>query len=132
MPDAIDGFGNPSTLVCREANGPSTLKVHAKNVAVDANPAAFENYATSWLQFLAWVNESAPHFGFMGFMRFAGFTVQQQALDEAAGWNAMPEQPSRKHARIVENEKVARLEITLEMGKRHMLEAPVAMDDEQP
>ena len=125
MTDVIDCvLDAPAALGPQPYRAPA-VEVAIQNFAVQHVPRALEDHFRSGSKLLTRMHERIP---------FLVFEVRkEQTFDGAAAWDARAEQTSRKHFRIVDDEKIALAEVVGQAGHMCVRQIPGAfVENEQP
>src|SRR5437762_13301356 len=132
--DTIDRIGKATGVIRRKSNRASPLEMHRHDFAVDTHAIPLEEHRRAGLQLLSGMNQRVP-FRTVG-IRDLGFGIwdlrQQETLERTPTWDAMTKKPRREDARIVQDDQIARDEITAEVCEHRVLNSVVTMEDEQP
>src|SRR6185436_6364725 len=125
VPKALDRCADAAGIVGPQTDRPPPIEVTREDLAVQRRTIALEDDARSRSQLLTRMHQRFPIPCWK--------TAKQQTLDGTPGWYAAAEQSRGKHACVVDDEQIARLQVLDEMRERRVLEANlVTMKDEEP
>src|SRR6476659_1043029 len=110
VPDRVDSGVDLRPILRPEPYRPPAEELTRHNFAMQPD-AALEHEPCSWFQFLARVHERIPFPNILPRRRAIGISKpDEEALDRTAARHAMADQSRGEHARVVDNQEIARNE----------------------